>query len=95
MGHHVNADDTVMLMIHLPIGLFTFSCKGHHCSSKSARFSSCLLISVRILVYWAFSMLTDTVTAILVQRIFYGTAPPAAVLIDDDDLEQALALAEE
>ncbi|KAJ8522732.1 hypothetical protein ONZ45_g698 [Pleurotus djamor] len=29
---------------------------------------------------------------IVIQRIMYGNAPPATVLPDDDDLEQALAL---
>ena len=32
--------------------------------------------------------------AIVAQRIYYGNAPPQAAL-DDEDLEQALALAEE
>ncbi|KAK7679480.1 hypothetical protein QCA50_017534 [Cerrena zonata] len=32
---------------------------------------------------------------IVAQRIYYGNAPPAAALMADDDLEQALALAEE
>lgn len=34
-------------------------------------------------------------TAILLQRVMYGNAPPAAALIDEDDIEQALALNEE
>lgn len=33
--------------------------------------------------------------AIVIQRLVYGNAPPPSVLIDDEDLEQALALAEE
>jgi len=33
--------------------------------------------------------------AIVVQRVLYGNAPPLSVLLDDEDLEQALALAEE
>ncbi|KAJ7281763.1 hypothetical protein C8J57DRAFT_1298486 [Mycena rebaudengoi] len=33
--------------------------------------------------------------AIVIQRILYGNAPPLSVLLDDEDLEQALALAEE
>jgi len=33
--------------------------------------------------------------AIVLQRIIYGNAPPLSVLLDDEDLEQALALAEE
>ncbi|KAJ7460566.1 hypothetical protein FB451DRAFT_1269514 [Mycena latifolia] len=33
--------------------------------------------------------------AIVVQRIMYGNAPPPSVLLDNEDLEQALALAEE
>ncbi|KAI0675437.1 hypothetical protein C8Q78DRAFT_963222 [Trametes maxima] len=33
--------------------------------------------------------------AIVLQRIVYGNAPPATVLMEDDDIEQALALAEE
>lgn len=33
--------------------------------------------------------------AILAQRIYYGNAPPATVLMEADDLEQALALADE
>lgn len=33
--------------------------------------------------------------AIVGQRIIYGTEPPLSVLLDDEDLEQALALAEE
>lgn len=33
--------------------------------------------------------------AIVVQRLYFGNAPPPTVLVDDDDLEQALALAEE
>jgi hypothetical protein len=32
--------------------------------------------------------------AIVVQRILYGNAPPPSVLLDDEDLEQALALAD-
>ncbi|THH15616.1 hypothetical protein EW146_g4888 [Bondarzewia mesenterica] len=32
---------------------------------------------------------------IVAQRIFYGAAPPHAVLVEEDDLEQALALTEE
>ena len=34
-------------------------------------------------------------TAIVGQRFLYGNAPPPAVLVDDEELEQALALAEE
>ncbi|KAJ8482450.1 hypothetical protein ONZ51_g5351 [Trametes cubensis] len=33
--------------------------------------------------------------AIIIQRLIYGNAPPAATLMEDDDIEQALALAEE
>lgn len=33
--------------------------------------------------------------AIVVQRLYFGNAPPPTVLVDEDDLEQALALAEE
>ncbi|KAJ6591831.1 hypothetical protein DFH09DRAFT_1418066 [Mycena vulgaris] len=33
--------------------------------------------------------------AIVLQRVMYGNAPPPSVLLDDEDLEQALALAEE
>jgi len=33
--------------------------------------------------------------AIVVQRVLYGNPPPATALIEEDDLEQALALAEE
>ncbi|KAI0080181.1 hypothetical protein K474DRAFT_1658175 [Panus rudis PR-1116 ss-1] len=33
--------------------------------------------------------------AIAVQRIYYGNAPPATTLMEEEDLEQALALAEE
>lgn len=33
--------------------------------------------------------------AIIVQRLLYGNAPPTTALLDDDDLEQALALVEE
>ncbi|KAJ6625008.1 hypothetical protein B0H10DRAFT_1783844 [Mycena sp. CBHHK59/15] len=33
--------------------------------------------------------------AIVIQRIVYGNAPPLSVLVDDEDLEQALALDEE
>lgn len=33
--------------------------------------------------------------AIVAQRLYFGNAPPPTVLVDDDDLEQALALAEE
>ncbi|KAJ3555515.1 hypothetical protein NM688_g2534 [Phlebia brevispora] len=33
--------------------------------------------------------------AIIVQRLYYGTAMPATVLEEEDDLEQALALAED
>ncbi|CDO73251.1 hypothetical protein BN946_scf185008.g13 [Trametes cinnabarina] len=33
--------------------------------------------------------------AILVQRLVYGNAPPASALMEEDDVEQALALAEE
>ncbi|EGO22214.1 hypothetical protein SERLADRAFT_409799 [Serpula lacrymans var. lacrymans S7.9] len=33
--------------------------------------------------------------AIVLQRLWYGNAPPAATLAEEDDLEQALALAEE
>jgi len=33
--------------------------------------------------------------AIVVQRLIYGNAPPPAFEEEDDDLEQALALAEE
>ncbi|KAK0218008.1 hypothetical protein IW262DRAFT_1275612 [Armillaria fumosa] len=37
----------------------------------------------------------DSLKAIVVQRLYFGNAPPPTVLVDDDDLEQALALAEE
>jgi len=33
--------------------------------------------------------------AIIGQRLLYGNAPPSAALTDEDELEQALALAEE
>ncbi|KAJ7746930.1 hypothetical protein DFH07DRAFT_869523 [Mycena maculata] len=33
--------------------------------------------------------------AIVIQRLVYGNAPPLSVLIDDEDLEQALALEDE
>jgi solute carrier family 66, member 2 len=33
--------------------------------------------------------------AIIVQRLIYGNAPPATALAEEDELEQALALAEE
>ena len=33
--------------------------------------------------------------AIVVQRLVYGNAPPATALMEDDDIEQALALAED
>ncbi|OJT09645.1 hypothetical protein TRAPUB_13898 [Trametes pubescens] len=33
--------------------------------------------------------------AILLQRVMYGNAPPATALIEEDDIEQALALNEE
>jgi hypothetical protein len=33
--------------------------------------------------------------AIIVQRFIYGNAPPPATLAEEDDLEEALALAEE
>ncbi|KAH7914635.1 hypothetical protein BJ138DRAFT_1177205 [Hygrophoropsis aurantiaca] len=37
----------------------------------------------------------ELVAAIIAQRLYYGNPPPATVLVDDEDLEQALALAEE
>jgi hypothetical protein len=39
--------------------------------------------------------LIDVFSAIVFQRFQYGTAPPATVLLAEEDLEQALALAEE
>lgn len=41
---------------------------------------------------WLILMIT---TAIVAQRLYYGTNPPSATLTEDDDIEQALALAEE
>lgn len=38
--------------------------------------------------------LTSNALAIIAQRLYYGTAIPATVLEEVDDLEQALALAE-
>lgn len=39
---------------------------------------------------------TDCATiAIVIQRLVYGNPPPPTALLDDEDLEQALALAEE
>ena len=38
---------------------------------------------------------TNCLSAIVVQRLVYGNAPPPATLTEEDDLEQALALAEE
>lgn len=31
----------------------------------------------------------------MLQRVWYGNAPPATALMEDEDVEQALALAEE
>jgi hypothetical protein len=45
--------------------------------------------------HYVFLLSDQFPTAIVVQRVIYGNAPPATVLADDDDLEQALALAEE
>ena len=39
--------------------------------------------------------LTRVDPAIIVQRLYYGNAVPATVLETEDDLEQALALAED
>jgi hypothetical protein len=33
--------------------------------------------------------------AIILQRLYYGNAPPSTALAEEDELEQALALAEE
>lgn len=46
---------------------------------------TCLPVSLALIRLFA---------AIVVQRLVYGNAPPAATLLDDDDVEQALALAE-
>jgi hypothetical protein len=35
------------------------------------------------------------ILVIVIQRVYYGAAIPAAVLQEEEDLEQALALAEE
>ena len=40
-------------------------------------------------------ILTSRLAAIIGQRIMYGDAPPSTALAEDEDLEQALALAEE
>lgn len=47
---------------------------------------------------WLFSALADFCAVIVGQRVYYGNAPPAnwtALPTEEDELEQALALAEE
>lgn len=38
---------------------------------------------------------SDTDVAIVLQRAWYGNAPPATAPMEDEDVEQALALTEE
>lgn len=66
------------------------STKARLCSSKSVRYSSCPLISVRMCAH-ALRVSLTLATVIVAQRLIYGNAPPETVL-PDDDLEQALAL---
>ena len=43
-------------------------------------------------------MLLDTdlrLAAIVLQRLYYGNAPPSTALAEEDELEQALVLAED
>ncbi len=47
---------------------------------------------VTILLHW---LISNTTSAIIAQRIYYGNKPPATSLTEEDDIEQALVLAEE
>ncbi len=71
-----------------------FSYKGALSSSRFAQFSNSLWTLVGG-EYHRGCMLTIRLAAIILQRLYYGNAPPSTALAEEDDLEQALALAEE
>lgn len=72
-------------------GRSTSSCKSLLCNSKSAQSSNYQLISVSYTLN-VFSLRADvSAAAIILQRFYYGAAMPVTA-IEEDDLEQALAL---
>ena len=76
-------------------GQFTSLHKDHPYSSRFVQFSSSqwTLVSVRRHRFgW---LVTNGSSAIIVQRLIYGNVPPPMTVGEEDDLEQALALAGE
>lgn len=80
--------------ISILLGPSTSSHKGRLYSSKFVPFSSCqwTLVGDQDVLQ---PKPTNRLSAIVGQRLVYGNAPPPAVLTEEDELEQALALAEE
>ena len=76
-------------------GWSTFSYKGALSSSRFVQFSNCqwTLVCIGEASLWLDP--NHRLAAIVLQRLSYGNAPPSTALGEDDDLEQALVLAEE
>ena len=71
-------------------------------SYKNLRFSSKFvpsfrfpLTSVSSMISSSYQLMTVFFLVIIGQRMVYGNAPPMSVLLQDDELEQALSLADE
>jgi len=73
--------------------LFTSSCKILRCNLKFALYSNSPSISVSYDNFLT-AQTHFSIVAIVFQRIIYGSAPPATSVAEEDELEEALALAD-
>lgn len=73
---------------------FTSSCKILRCSLESALYFSSRLTLVSCVNFLTLNFSHFSIIAIIFQRIMYGNAPPATSVMEEDELEQALALAD-
>ena len=87
----------VPLLTNVRAGRCTSSFRAVLCNSRSAPSSSCPSTLVRdaVSVFTVRRLIAFYAAAIIAQRLYYGAAMPPASLDEEDDLEQALALAEE
>lgn len=79
----------------MTLGWYTSSCNNPRFSSKFVPSFRFPLTSVSTMSSSCYLLMTVFFVVIIGQRMVYGNAPPISVLLQDDELEQALSLADE